>query len=85
MPEPVIESEKKACPIAVTHTIGSSSLLKSGINRNLYPSSAFGSIATFIAKMANNTKNSGIIILLVFSMLFAPKNSVRSVPTITIK
>ena len=80
MPEPVIDSEKNACPIAEIQTIGSDSLVKSAPKRNAYPPAAPCSVATLTAKIANSTKNSGIIILFVFSMLLAPKNSVSNVP-----
>ena len=37
IPEPVMDREKKACPMAMTHVSISSSLLQSGTNRNSYP------------------------------------------------
>ena len=50
---------------------------------NLYPSAAPGRNATLTASTMNMRKNSGIMILLVFSMLCAPRYSVRSVPATT--
>ena len=84
MPLPVTDREKNACPIAQIQIIGSASFDQSGVNMNLYPSAAPGSIATRTARIRKMMKNNGIMILFVFSILCAPKNRVRSVPATTI-
>ena len=54
-----------------------------GVNINRYPSAAPGRKNTRTASTRKMRKNSGIMILLVFSMLWAPRNSVSRVPTTT--
>ena len=84
MPLPVTDSEKNAWPIAQIQVMGFFSMVQSGVNMNLYPSAAPGRNDTRMARMIKMTKNTGIMILLLFSMLFAPSNKVRSVATTTI-
>ena len=54
-----------------------------GVNIKTYPSAAPGRRATRTARIRKITKKTGIMTLLVFSMLRAPRNSVSSVPTTT--
>ena len=83
MPEPVIDSEKNACPIAVIHTEGFFNEFQSGMNKKAYPFTASGKKAMRIANAANKIKNSGIITLLVFSIVWAPNTIVSNVTAIT--
>ncbi len=83
MPLPVMEREKKACPMAQTQTMGSSSSSQRQENMYRYPAPAPGSSATRTASTTKMTKNTGIITLLVRSMLWAPSSRVSSVPTTT--
>ena len=77
------DSEKNACPIAQIQIIGSVRASQRGVNMKRYPSAAFGSSATRTARTRKMRKKSGIMTLLVFSMLCAPRKSVSSVPTTT--
>ena len=84
MPLPVTDREKNACPIAQIQTMGSRRISQRGVNMNLYPSAAPGRNATRTARTAKMRKNTGIMIRFVFSMLCAPRKSVKSVPATTI-
>ena len=83
IPLPVIEREKKACPIAFTQVSTLNRYDQSGTNKYLYPSIAPGKNATLTANMKNSTKKAGIIILFVFSILEAPAKRVSKVIIIT--
>ena len=84
IPLPVTESEKNACPMALIQTAGFVRASQRGRNINRYPLPEPGRKATRMASTRKIRKNNGIMILLLFSMLLAPNNSVRSVPIITI-
>ena len=83
MPLPVTEREKKAWPMAQIQIIGSFKASHRGVNMKRYPSAAPGRKATRTASTRKMRKKRGIITLLVFSMLWAPRKRVRSVPTTT--
>ena len=70
--------------VAMTQVSTLSKSLQSGVNRNLYPSTAPGRNATRIARTANRTKKEGIRTLLIFSIPFvAPNIRMAAAMTIT--
>ena len=71
MPEPVMDREKKACPIAMTQVSTLASASHFGTNRKRYPSWEPGRKNTLTARMANRIKNRGIKILFALSIWFA--------------
>ena len=84
IPDPVMDNEKNAWPMAMTQVSTLSKSLQSGVNRNLYPSTAPGRNATRIARTANRTKKEGIRTLLIFSIPFvAPNIRMAAAMTIT--
>ena len=70
MPDPVMDSEKNACPMAMTQVSVFNRYSHLGINKNRYPSKAPSRKNTRTAKTTNNPKNAGISTLLIFSMPF---------------
>ena len=70
--------------MAVIQTVGSFNASHLGINMNSYPLAEPGSRATRAASTTKIRKKSGIMILLLFSILLAPSNKVSRVPMMII-
>ena len=80
VPEPAKDREKKACPRAYTQVFGFFRYSHFGTNRYSYPAVACSRVNTRSIKRIKNTKNTGIMILFIFSMpLEIPKIIMRKV------
>ena len=86
IPDPVIDREKNACPMAITHVSGLSRSSQRGISRYSYPARAPSRKNTRTAIITNRMKNAGIIMRLTFSIPFrTPPTSTTMVITTTMK
>ena len=80
----MIDREKKACPIAITHVSICPNCSQFGVNKNSYPAPELGKKYTRIAKIKNKIKNKGIKILFTFSIPdVEPNIKIKAVITIT--